>query len=51
MSAACQGYVKVMTGSSKLGIIGIVKFTRRLETEGFSVLFTNVVIRFYFKKS
>ena len=36
---SCWGYVRVMTGSFQLGIISFVKFTRRLETEGFSVLF------------
>ena len=37
---SCWGHVRVMTGSFQLGIISFVKFTRRLETEGFSVLFT-----------
>ena len=36
---SCWGHVRVMTGSFQLGIISFVKFTRRLETEGFSVLF------------
>ena len=40
MSGLCQGHVRAMTGSCQLEIISIVKFTRRLETEGFSVLFS-----------
>ena len=35
---SCWGHVRVMTGSFQSGIITFVKFTRRLETEGFSVL-------------
>ena len=35
---SCWGHVRVMTGSFQSGIISFVKFTHRLETEGFSVL-------------
>ena len=38
MSGSCLGHVRAMTGSCQLEIISIVKFTCRLETEGFSVL-------------
>ena len=38
MSRSCQGHVRAMKGSCQLEIISIVKFTRHLETEGFSVL-------------
>ena len=38
MSGLCKGHFRFMTGSYKLGIISIVKFTHHLETEGFSDL-------------
>ena len=41
---SCWGHVRVMTGSFQLGIISFVKFTRRLETEGFSVLFVLLAV-------
>ena len=47
MSGSCLGYIRVLTGSCQLGLIGIVQFTRRLETEGFSVLFFRDKTKFY----
>ena len=38
-SGSLLGHFRIMTESCQLGFISIVKFTRRLETEGFSVLF------------
>ena len=38
---SCWCHVKVMTVSFQSGIISFVKFTRCLETEGFSVLFVS----------
>ena len=49
ISGSCMGYIRVLTGSCQLGLIGIVQFTCRLETEGFLVLFKNVpLVIFYF---
>ena len=42
ISGHVGGHVRVMTRSFPLGIISFVKFTRRLETEGFSVLFEKI---------
>ena len=40
VSGSCQGHVRVIKGSCQLGNVSIIfQFTRRLETEGFSVLF------------
>ena len=40
MSGSCQSHVRVIKGSCQLGNVSIIfQFTRRLETEGFSVLF------------
>ena len=38
ISGSCLGYIRVLTGLCQSGLISIVQFTRRLETEGFSVL-------------
>ena len=40
MLGSCQGYDRVF----QLGIISFVNYTRRLETEGFSVLFPLSVV-------
>ena len=39
-SGSFLGHFKVMKESCQLAVSSIVKFTRRLETEGFSVLFS-----------
>ena len=47
MSGSCQCHVRVLTGSCQLGIFSIVNFTRRLETEGFSVLFKIAIVHHF----
>ena len=42
MSGSCLGYIRNLIGSCQLGLISILQFTRRLETEGFSVLFVQI---------
>ena len=45
VSGSCLGYIRVLIGSCQLGLISILQFTRRLETEGFSVLFFHQTIK------